>query len=81
MSASDFVCAHGFAFGYCPTCQGLTPPIIFDYTGQSPERYAKALAVVKAARELLTASQGFPESPAYQIALRVALAAFDEEGS
>ena len=75
-------CAHGFAFGYCPTCQGLnpglTPPVVFDFTGQSPDRYAKALAVVEAARELLTASQGFPESPAHQMALRAALADFDE---
>ena len=48
-------CAHGFAFGYCPTCQGLnpglTPPVVFDFTGQSPDRYAKALAVVEAATE------------------------------
>ena len=84
-------CAHGFAFGYCPTCQGLnpglTPPVVFDFTGQSPERYAKAMAVVEAARPL----QCF-RSPVYAgstdcgqcVACRVRadLAAFDEvEGS
>ena len=72
-------CAHGFAFGYCPTCQGLnpglTPPVVFDFTGQSPERYAKALAVVDAAKEANIAFRAFYDSWA---SVRAALAAFDE---
>ena len=88
MTAPERVrCSHGFPSEICPTCAGLGEPnplvsVEAKALIKLSARYAKALAVVDAARLYVKADEDGEPWPSPAVTLRAALAAFDEvEGS
>jgi len=84
MSPEHVRCRHGFPSEICPSCAGLgeSNPLVSveaKALNKLSERYAKALAVVEAARRVAKVS--YENAPSVKL-LDAALAAFDEvEGS